>query len=48
MEECRWTVRGVDRDAIKLLKQVAQDSEIPIGEILSDAIYYWYEDLPEE
>jgi hypothetical protein len=49
MSDYRWTVRNVDHEAIQLLRSVQQDNpEFTLGELLSDAIRYWYENLDEE
>lgn len=45
--ENRWTVRGVDRDAMELVRLVRETCGLPTGELLSDAIRVWFENLPE-
>jgi hypothetical protein len=44
----RWTVRGVDSEALRLLRE-AQRVNWPAtqGELVSEAIRCWYDQLPE-
>ncbi len=48
MSEYRWTVRNVDPDAVELIEEVAETSGSMFGELLTDAIETWYNQLPEE
>lgn len=45
--ENRWTVRGVDPEAIEMIRVVREACGLPTGELLSDAIRVWYAALPE-
>lgn len=45
--ENRWTVRGVDPDAVELVRVVRETCGLPTGTLLSDAIRVWFEHLPE-
>jgi hypothetical protein len=48
MSNYRWTVRNVDPQAVELLHSVKQDNpESTLGELLSEAIQDWYENLEE-
>jgi hypothetical protein len=42
----KWSVRGVDREAVELLLAVQRDCGQTLGALLSDAIHTWYEQLP--
>lgn len=45
--ENRWTVRGVDPEAIEMIRVVRDACGLPTGELVSDAIRIWYSGLPE-
>jgi hypothetical protein len=42
----RWTVRGVDPEALALLLLVQRGCGQTLGALLSDAIREWYNRLP--
>ena len=44
----RWTVRNMDPEAIDLIEEVASTSGLCFGELASEAIFSWYENLPED
>ncbi len=48
MRTYRWTVRNVDPEAIELIEEIAETSGCTFGELVTDAIETWYEQLPEE
>ena len=48
MSTYRWTVRNVDPVAVQLLEEIAETSGACFGELLSEAIETWYDQLPEE
>ena len=43
----RWTVRGVDPDALGLLREVCERRGVAMGVLLSRAIRVWYAGLTE-
>lgn len=45
--ENRWTVRGVDADAVEMVRRVRETCGLPTGELLSAAIRAWFAELPE-
>ena len=45
--ENRWTVRGVDPEAIEMIRVVREACGLANGALLSDAIRVWYECLQE-
>lgn len=45
--ENRWTIRGVDADAVELVRLVRQTCGLTTGELVSDAIRIWFSGLPE-
>ena len=48
MHPNKWTVRGVDREAISKLHEVKDISGESLGELLTEAVEFWYECLPSE
>jgi hypothetical protein len=48
MHQIKWTVRGVDREAISKLHEVKDISGESLGELLTEAVEFWYESLPSE
>lgn len=49
MHLIKWSVRGVDHEAIDKLLEVQETSEgLLLGELVSLAIHDWYSHLPEE
>lgn len=44
----RWTIRGIDPDVIDMVHEVADTSNLTIGEVLNEAIIEWYDALPFE
>ena len=47
-EEVRWSVRGVEVEALEMLREVYDECCCPMGYLLSEAIRVWYDGLPEE
>jgi len=43
----RWTVRGLDADALDLLREVHAQDGVPMGVLLTRAIRVWHASLPE-
>jgi hypothetical protein len=48
MHPIKWTVRGVGREAISKLHEVKDISGESLGELLTEAVEFWYESLPSE
>ena len=48
MQNYRWSVRGLDPTVLDMLKEVRQTSGFGYGQLVSEAIADWYENLPEE
>lgn len=48
MHTFKWSVRNVEHEAVERLREVQETSGGLLGQILSDAIFDWYEHLPEE
>lgn len=48
IEENRWTIRNVTKDARAMVDEVHDLTGIPYGRLLTDAIEAWYDELPEE
>jgi hypothetical protein len=48
MYPIKWTVRGVDREAISKLHEVKDISGESLGELLTEAVEFWYDSLPSE
>ena len=48
MENTKWTVRNVPLETKKKLLEVKQVSGGTFGELLAEAIDYWFEALPED
>ena len=44
----RWTIRGIDPDVIDMVHEVADTSNLTIGEVVNEAIIEWYDALPFE
>ena len=47
-EFIRWTVRNVSPDTVEMIAQVAEISDFCFGELLNQAVEFWYDALPEE
>jgi hypothetical protein len=45
--QTRWTVRNVDPAALEMLNRVREGCGLTTGELLSDALRKWYDQLPE-
>jgi hypothetical protein len=43
----RWTIRGVDAEAIDMVGEVAEASGDSYGTLVTEAIVAWYQSLPE-
>jgi hypothetical protein len=43
----RWTIRGVDAEAIDMVSEVAEASGVTYGALVTEAIVAWYRNLPE-
>jgi len=43
----RWTVRGVDADALHLLRQVHEQRGVAMGVLLTRAIRVWHSNLTD-
>lgn len=42
----RWTIRGVDDITIKMLREVSKNSGSGFGELVNEAVAFWYDRLP--
>ena len=42
------TIRGIDEDAWQMLSDVREVSRTHTGALISSAIRFWYDQLPEE
>lgn len=48
MTNCKkWTVRNLDSEAFELLSTMKTETGWTYGDLLSEAISEWYENLPE-
>ena len=48
IEENRWTIRNVTKDARAMIDEVHDLTGIPYGRLVTYAIEAWYDELPEE
>ncbi len=46
MERKRQTIRGIDGDAWEMLVEVRESSRTQTGAPVSDALRFWYDNLP--
>lgn len=44
---CKWTIRNIPHQIIDMLREVQEMSGVNLGILLSEAVRYWYQDLPE-
>jgi hypothetical protein len=44
----KWTVRGVDPESIRKIREVKSVSGGALGELVSEAIDFWFDCLPED
>jgi len=49
MQKTKWTIRLKQKDEIlEKLREVKESSSMSYGELLTEAIFDWYENLPYE
>ncbi len=48
MQEYKWCVRNLDPQVLHLLREVKETSGLGYGELVSEAITDWFENLPED
>jgi hypothetical protein len=48
MDDNRWSVRNVADDARAMIEDVHEETGIPMGRLVAEAIRVWYDSLPEE
>ena len=46
--EEKWTIRGIDAAAREVVEDIRAATGVPYGRLITDAIWTWYESLPEE
>ncbi len=46
--EKKWTIRGVDPAAREAVEEIREATGVPFGRLISEAIWTWYDGLPEE
>ena len=46
MSNYRWTVRNVDPEAVELIEEIAETSGLTYGELVTEAIVTYYDQLP--
>ncbi len=44
----RWTVRNVEPGNLRLLEEIKGTTGRCYGDLINEAIEYWYESLPED
>lgn len=47
MNEEKWTIRGVEEEALDKIFEVKNATGIPYGRLVTAAIHTWYETLDE-
>ena len=45
-EFIRWTVRGIPKDTIAIIEEIHSLSGERYGELVNEAIRFWYDSLP--
>jgi hypothetical protein len=48
MHTFKWSVRNVEHEAVERLREVQATSGGLLGELLTEAVFDWFENLPEE
>ena len=48
MNTFKWSVRNVDHEAVERLREVQETSGGLLGELLTEAVFDWFENLREE
>lgn len=48
MYDQKWTIRGIDDEARDILEQIHDDTGIPYGRLVSQALWVWIDDLDME
>ncbi len=44
----RWTVRGIEPDMVRMVREVAALNGLTIGQCMNEAIQEWYDCIPED
>ena len=44
----RWSVRGIGAESVERLAEVKQTCGWPYGDLVNEAIAFWFERLPAE
>ena len=47
-DQMKWTIRNIEPDAVAMIAETADTSGRSYGDLVSEAIAFWYDSLPYE
>jgi hypothetical protein len=47
-DRMKWTIRNIEPDAVAMIAETADTSGRSYGDLVSEAIAFWYDSLPYE
>ena len=48
VDRMKWTIRNIEPDAVAMIAETADTSGRSFGDLVSEAIAFWYDSLPYE